>query len=57
MACECGHLEYDHLVRRAYSVFSCAVVGCTCRDYVAALSDDETATDIALLLPFDGPAS
>jgi len=56
MACECGHLFYDHR-RGPYSAFSCTRPTCACRDYAEALSDAETAEDCQLLLFSDRLAS
>jgi len=49
MACECGHLRYDH-ARDVHSTFPCVRPGCRCSDYAEALSDAQTAADITLIL-------
>jgi len=49
MACECGHLFYDHH-RHPYSEFPCSLPDCSCTDYADVLSDDETAAEIISLL-------
>ena len=50
MACECGHLNYDHQ-RVVLSVFPCR--HCDCTDYAEEIPDRDTIEDLQALLPFD----